>query len=40
MELVKEKFISDENHSLLFKFDDLFNNKLEKGYKAQILYQE
>ena len=38
MELVKEKFISDENHSLLIKFDDLFQNKLEKGYKVQELF--
>ena len=38
MELVKEKFISDENHSLLFKFDDLFQNKLEKGYTIQELF--
>ena len=38
MELVKEKFISDENHSLLIKFDDLYQNKLEKGYKVQELF--
>lgn len=38
MELVKEKFISDENHSLLFKFDDLFQNKLEKGYTILELF--